>query len=277
MPVARLVQLVLLVCLLTPVAALRAHAEPAVTDYSVAVVPAIPPSDIKRRWQRLLDQLGHDTGLHFHFRFYEDNQAFEAGMQRREADFAMLGPVQLWKLRSQYRPLVRDSLPLVGMVVVAKAGPLQQLTDLNGKRLGIPDGTDFAANVFLRQALADARTEPVMVPVHTQSNGFRNVIVGKVDAATVNNYSIRLLPAEITRQLRIIHSSSELPPPAFSVAVHVTAEDAQKVKNAFLHFRQTHPEMLESALMPNIVEADFDRDYAMLAKLMAPEAGNAPH
>ena len=104
------------------------------------------------------------------------------------------------------------------------------------------------------------------------------MIVGTIDAATVNNYSMRLLPAEITAQLRIIHFAGELPPPAFAAALHVAAEDAKRVRDAFLRFRQTHPDLLESALMPNIVEADFDRDYSALAKLMTTEAaGNAAH
>ena len=56
----------------------------AATAYSVAVVPALPATEIKRRWQPLLDQLSHDTGFVLHFRFYADNEQFEEGLLHGE-------------------------------------------------------------------------------------------------------------------------------------------------------------------------------------------------
>jgi ABC-type phosphate/phosphonate transport system substrate-binding protein len=273
MPVARPVLLALLLCLLPP---LPARADDA-AGYAVAIFPMTPPSDIKRRWQPLLDQLGQDTGLRFHFVFYDDNAGFERGLLHEEAAFALMGPAQLWKLHDHYQPILRDREAMVGVVVVRRNSPLQHLGDLAGRRLAVPEGPAFAARTLLERALREQRINPDVVHVKTQSNGFRSVVLGKVDAAAGSNYGLKLLPPEILQQIRIIFRSEGLPPPAFTASVHTNPEDVRKVKAALLQMQQHHAALLESALLPGITEADFERDYAPLGRLLEEEAGHAPH
>lgn len=274
MPVARPVLLALLLCLLPPLPA-RAGGDAA--NYAVAIFPITPPSDIKRRWQPLLDQLGLDTGLHFHFVFYDDNAGFEQGLLRDEAAFALMGPAQLWKLHAHYLPILRDREAMVGVVVVRRNSPLQHLGDLGGRRLAVPEGPAFAARTLLERALREQRIFPDVVQVKTQSNGFRSVVLGKVDAAAGSNYGLKLLPPEIRQQIRIIFRSEDLPPPAFTASVHTDPVDVRKVKAALLQMQQHHAVLLEAVLLPGITEADFERDYAPLGRLLDEEAGHAPH
>lgn len=250
-----------------------ARAAPAI--YSVAVTSVLPATEIKRRWQPLLDQLNHDTGLFLHFRLYEDNAQLEAGLMRSEPDFAMLGPYQLWQVRPRYQPMLRNTAPMIGLVVVRKNSPLQTLHDLHGRTLATPNGSDMTTTLLFTHTLKTLNIRPQIKAQNTHVNGLRAVLLGKMDAAIVNNYSLQLLPPELVQQLRIIHRTTPMPPPAFAFAARVPEADMRKLKAAFLRLRATHPALLETALMPSITEADMERDYGVLSRMITPEAAHA--
>ena len=272
MPVLRWLSLCLLLVASPLLAAAPARPGPA---YVVAVVPVHPPTEIRRRWQPVLDHLVRQTGLNLQFRYFDSNEAFEASIAREEPEFAMIGPWQLWLARDHYRPLLRGRTPLTGLVVVPASSPLRTLADLHGRWLGMPDGSDLAANVLLRQLLAEQKIAPRFQTTRTHANALRNVVLGRLDAAAVNNYSLRLLPAEMQPRLRVLHESPTLPGPAFAAARRVPAAVAERITAAFLYLRQHHPALLQAALMSDIEEADLERDYGMLTRFPT-EAGHAP-
>lgn len=258
---------------------LTAHAQTSVTttDYVIALTPDIPPSEVKRRGQSVLNQLARDTGLNFHFRFYEDLDSFESGLMRDEADFAVLSPVQVWQLRNHYRPQLRNGLPMTVLVVTHKDSSLKQLSDLRGRSLALQQGESLSASLFIHQALREQKIDTHLKMVRSESNALRSVVLGKSDAAIVNNYTLKLLPAEIMAQIRVIYRTLELPPPAIAANIRLPAEDIQKVKNALLRLRETRSPLLDVILMPDIVEADFDRDYGALGSVLNGEAQNVGH
>lgn len=249
----------------------------ATATYSVAVVPALPATEIKRRWQPLLDQLQRETGFILKFRFYDDNQTFEKGLQGSEPDFAMIGPFQTWKLRAQYQPMLRDAAPMVGMVLVRKDSRLQTLADLDGKTLAFPGGSDMSSSLLFSHEFKAQKVQPRLMPQRTHVNGLRAVMLGKVDAAIINSYSLRLMPPGLEQQLRPIHRTMPMPGPAFANAKRITEEDARRMKDAFLRLKASHPALLESALMSNLIEADIDKDYGVFATLMPAEANDEAH
>ncbi|HEX6591700.1 MAG TPA: phosphate/phosphite/phosphonate ABC transporter substrate-binding protein [Moraxellaceae bacterium] len=240
-------------------------------EYSVAVLPFIPPSEIKRRWQPVLDQINRDTGLRLHFRYYDDNQEFERDLVQGRADFAVMTPLQTWLLRQQYRPLLRNTQPLVGLVVVRNDSKIKQLADLHERKVGLQEGENQPSSMLIRRALREQKIEPDLQFMRSETNALRSVVLGKTDAAIANNYVLRFLPLEIGRQLRVVYSASEMPPPPFTASQKLPAEDVAKVKAAVLAFRSSHPELLEATLMPDVTEADLERDYAAMAKLLAGE------
>lgn len=243
--------------------------------YSVAVVPALPPTEIKRRWQPLLDQLQRDTGFPLKFRFYKDNIDFEEGLQKGEPDFAMIGPFQVWKVRAQYQPLVRDAAPMIGMVLVRKDSRLQSLADLHERTLATPGGSDMASSLLYAQEFRSSRIRPRLRTQRTHVNGLRAVLLGRLDAAIINSYSLRLMPEGLEQQLRPIHRTAPMPGPSFSAARRLPPDDIRKMKDALLHLKDSHAELLSSALMPNITEADLERDYSVFSTLMSVETPDA--
>lgn len=243
--------------------------------YSVAVVPALPPTEIKRRWQPLLDQLQRDTGFTLKFRFYKDNVEFEEGLQKSEPDFAMIGPYQTWKARTLYQPLVRDAAPMIGMVLVRKDSRLQSLADLHERTLATPGGSDMASSLLYAQEFRNSRIRPSLRPQRTHVNGLRAVMLGRLDAAIINSYSLRLMPEGLEQQLRPIHRTAPMPGPAFAAARRLPADDMRKMKDALLHLKDSHAALLASALMPNLTEVDLERDYGIFASLISAETPDA--
>lgn len=240
--------------------------------YTIAVLPVLTPTDIHRRWQPLLEQLARSSGLALRFRYYENNETYEAAIAKGEPDFALLGPWQLWQSRQQYRPLLHFGRPLTGLVIVRNDSPVQSLADLRTRTLGMPDGNDLPSGVLMRQHLREHKVEPRIVPTRTHANGLRSVLVGRVDAVSTNNYSLRLLPPEMAAQLRTIHETQALPPPALAAARRLPPEVAASLLNALLNLQKSRSPLLHSILMQDITEADLERDYGMLERLPVSEA-----
>lgn len=274
MPLGRLLRHVLLLCL--ALGGQQAHAQtgPDGPDYVIALPPVLPPSEVKRRWQPVLDQMTRDTGLRFHLRFYEDFESFESGLLRDETDFALLSPVQVWRLRSRYRPQLRNSLPMTGIVVTHKNSPLKQLGDLRGRSLSLQQGENLSANFFVQKALREQKIVADLKMVRSESNALRSVVLRKSDAAIANNYILKLLPPEIVAQTRVIYRTQELPAPAIAANIQVPAEDTQKVKEALLRLRENRSPLLDVISMPGLVEADLDRDYSVIGRALGAEVPN---
>lgn len=265
--------LALLLSLLASLPPALAVAAPAAREYTVAVIPIMPPAEVKRRWQPVLDEAARATGLRFRFHFYPDFADFEQGLAAAEVDFAMASPVVIWNVREHYRPLLRGRLPLVGQVVVRRDSPLQTLADLNEHSLGMQDGSTLSTNLLTLRTLRDQKIAYTPHLMNTESSALRSVVMGRDDAALVNNYLMQLVPAGILPRLRVIHSAADLPPPAMLVNRLTPPEVAQKFRNALFALRETNPAMLDSILMTDLTDADLERDYGIMARLLAPEGG----
>lgn len=265
----------LLFALLLLLAGSKVAAADREAGWTVSVVPIMPAAEIKRRWQPVLDQIAHDSGLQLRFRFHEDFAAFERAMARGESDFVVASAVQTWRLRQVYRPILRGRLPLTGLVVVRHDSPLQRLSDLGGRVLCIQAGNEISSNLLVLQTLREQKLAVTINPLNTESSALRSVLRGKSDAAVINNYLMGLLPPDIAPRLRVIHRTLDLPPPAISASTRTPADTVDRFRRGMLRLRETHPSLLDAILMPDLTEADLDRDYANVGKLIPAEAGNA--
>lgn len=276
MPTHRTLRALLLLCLLVGLlpAAARAQAPAKEREYTVAVIPIMPPAEVKRRWQPLLDAASRACGLRFRFHFYKDFAGFERGLTQEEVDFAVASPVLTWQLRERYRPILRGSLPLVGLVVVRRDSPLQQLSDLGQRSLGFQEGGALSTNLFVLRTLREQKIAYLPRPLNTESSALRSAFLGKSDAALVNNYLMQLVPANVALQLRIIHSAPDLPPPAIMASRQTPPEVVRKFRDALLALRESQPALLESILMPDLIDAELERDYGVMARHLG--AGERP-
>lgn len=269
MPTVRPLRPLLLLSLLAGLLPGALRAQPAAREYTVAVIPIMPPAEVKRRFQPVLDAATRSTGLRFRFHFHKDFKRFEQGLNAEEVDFAVGSPVLTWQVRDSYRPILRGRLPLVGQVVVRRDSPLQQLGDLAGHSLGFQEGGALSTNLFVLRTLREQKVAYRPQPLNTESSALRAAFLRRNDAALVNNYLMQLVPANVARQLRVIHNAPDLPPPAIMASRQTPAEVVQKFRDALLALRETQPALLESILMPDLMEADLERDYGIMARHLA--------
>lgn len=256
--------------LLTAGASVAAPAQ----EYSVAVLPVLPPAEVKRRWQPVLDETSRRSGLPLRFRFYADYPRFEDALLHDEVDFAVTSPVQTWTLRHHYRPLLHDALPLVGLVVTRRDSPLQSLADLRQHTLSLQEGSSLSANLFVAAELRTRKIDVTLQPVNSESSALHSMLLGKSDAAVTDNYLLKLLPPGITGQVRSIYQAPPLPAPAIVANLRTPADVAERFRQALLQLRGTQPALLDSILMPDISDADLERDYGSIGKLLATEGGD---
>lgn len=273
---ALLLPLLVLSALLALAPAGRASAAPAGREYTVSVIPIMPPAEVKRRWQPVLDEAARATGLRFRFQFYPDFARFEQALAAEEVDFAVASPVVIWNVREHYRPLLRGRLPLVGQVVVRRDSPLQALADLDQRTLGLQEGNTLATNLLTLRTLREQKIAYEPRYMNTESSALRSVVLGRNDAALVNNYLMQLVPPGILPRLRVIHSAADLPPPSLLACRQAPPEVVQKFRDALFALRTSNPALLESILMADITDAELERDYGMMGRLLAPDGGDKP-
>ncbi len=240
--------------------------------YTFAVVPQFSAIEVHKDWAPLLARLSKDTGFTLELKIATSIPLFEASFVKGEPDFAYMNPYHavMAKKAQAYLPLLRDSKPLTGVLVVRKDGQFKTLKDLNGQKIAFPAPNAFGASLYMRALLteeAGIQFEPTYVKTH--SNVFRHVIRKEAAAGgTVNAPLDDELPA-VRDQLHIVFQT----PPAAShpvVAHPRVAGAAQKaLTQAFLALTQDAEgrALLKDIRTPTPVAASYPADYLPLEKL----------
>lgn len=262
--------LLLLACLLTVSAAMARAESP--RRYTVYVVPQVAPAEIQQAWLPLLGKLSRETRLVFELRVPPTIPAFEAALEKGEADFAFMNPYHLVMARRAqgYLPLVRDARhPLVGILTVARNSPIRSLRDLNGEAVAFPAPNAFAASLYMRALLASQKVNITPHYVHTHSQVYRQVLAGDVAAGGGVNTTLRRESEETQAGLRILYTT---PPTAtHPLAAHprVPTPDRVAVAAALLRLAldPANGALFENVQLDEPVMADYQTDYLPLERL----------
>ena len=272
----------LLVCLLAgwcaPAAAQRVTPAAGTTaptgarTYVVSVVPQFPATEINRMWAPLLERLGQDTGVRFELRVARDIPSFEAELRAGDADFVYLNPYHQLVANQLhgYLPLVRDSEPLSGLIVVRRDSPLRNPRELQGQTLAFPAPNAFGASMLVRAMLSEQDGVQIRPQyARTHSNSYRLVAAGQVSAAGGLRATLEREPEALRAQLRVLAETSSSAPHPLSVHPRVPTALRLAVQRAWLQMAQdsTMLALMKDLPMPHPVTADHERDYAPLARL----------
>ena len=255
-------------CLL---AGVPAWAEPGAVSYSIAVVPQFRAEEIHRDWTPVLERLRAATGASFSLRIAADIPAFEDSVLAGEADFAYMNPYhQVMARRAQgFIPLVRDSKPLTGILVVRKDDPIKSVGELDGKEVAFPAPNAFGASLWIRALLAE-REKIRIIPVYvkTHSNAFRHAATGRAAAAGGIGATLIEEPEELRSTLRVLLETPGVAPHPLSAHPRIPEAMRRLVAETLLSMAQdaAGQVMLREIRMPNPVRADHVRDYQPLEK-----------
>lgn len=238
----------------------------------IAVVPQFASLQVNRDWTPLLARLEQVTGFHIQLRLYEKIQDFETDLSQGIPDLAFMNPYQLLvaKKSQGYRPLVRDSANLEGILVVRRDSPIKNITELNNQTIAFPSPNALGASLYMRALLAEKeglKINPTYVGSH--QTVYRQVLQSSVQAGGGVHSTLLKEPEGVQSQLRVLYTTPGIAPHPLAAHQRVPAAISKKIAGAVLALRND-PEgskLLAAVQLAQPVETDFQRDYEPLSKL----------
>jgi phosphonate transport system substrate-binding protein len=241
-------------------------------SFTFAVVPQFTAAELHRDWQPLLQCLQEMTGIELKLRLSRSIPEFEQDFQRGIPDFAFVNPYHaVMAKRSQgYLPLVRDSKPLTGILVVRREDPLKTVRELDGRELAFPAPNAFGASLYLRALLAEEfKINVTPRYVKTHSNVYRHVIMGDAAAGGGVNNTLNHESAEVRGHLRVLYESPGVASHPVVAHARVPESVRKAVTEAILRLAAdpASAALLATVQMSRPVVANYERDYRGLEKL----------
>ena len=240
--------------------------------WRVGIVPQVPPWEIVSTWNPVLRQVGQRAGQCLVLVVAPSIPAFEQQLRSGQLDFAFMNPYHQVMARRWrgFLPLLRDGQSqLEGILVVRKDSPVRRIADLNGATVAFPAPNAFAASLLPRALLSRAGIRITPSYVRTHSNVYRAVILSSSLAGGGVNNTLQRERPEVRQRLRVLWRTPPFPPHPFSAAATVPLKVRLRVQAAFLDLSHTAQgrQLLAKVQLPQVVKADYARDYAPLAAL----------
>jgi len=221
-------------CLEAAAAPVTPSSEP---TYSFSVAPQFERRKLFGIWQPIVDELQRRTGLRFELVTSLSVGEYDNDVKNGRYDFIYVNPymVPLIEKRPGYQPLIRDSAPLHGILVVRKDSPLKRIDDLRDKTLAVPSMTALGASLLLRAELDrdfGVKTRPIIAKTH--SSVFLHVVNGLADAGGSVQKALAEENERIRDSLKVLHRTRDVPSHPIAGHQRVPAKVREQVRQAFL-------------------------------------------
>jgi phosphonate transport system substrate-binding protein len=237
----------------------------------LAVVPQLSPVEMTRNWMPVLESLA-SIGIHAELAVYPSIAKFETEFMSGRADLVYLNPYHMVMARRKhgYVPLVRDTRPLEGVLLVQQDGPVHRVAQLKEHRISFPAPNAFAASLYLRSVLE--RQFQIPIEAHYAQNhrdAVRQVLVGDSAAAGMVKTTLEKETLDVQRQLRVIYTTPPLSPHPVAAHPRIPPDLRQKIGDHLIGLgaNPLTAATMQAMLMPHPVAAHYARDYAALEQL----------
>lgn len=241
-------------------------------SYAFGVVPQYDQRRLVEIWQPILDELTRRTGLQFTLVGVPNIPDFEQRFLAGDYDFAYMNPyhAMLAARRRGYQVLVRDhAVLLYGVLVVRRDSPLRAPRDLDGKTVAFPSPNALGASLLVRADLANrfrVRIAPRYVQNHTSV--YLHVAQGLADAGGGVRSTFDSQPQALRDRLRVIHTTTKVPPHPVVAHPRVPRVVQDKVRQAFLDMGTTADGRALLAAVPvQRIGPASARDYEVIEQL----------
>lgn len=236
---------------------------------TISVTPQFTAVTINRAWAPFLERLSALTGVVYELRHFASIRKFEEGFRRGDTDMAYMDPYHaVTAKRSQgYIPLLHDTTPLTGILVVRTDSTIQSIKQLNGSKIAFPSPNSFGSSLWMRALLGRAGIDFTAQYVNTHQNVYRSVLLGETPAGGGIRSTLTREPEAVRSQLRVLF---ETPPvAAHPLAMHprIPATLRERIVTTILAMGAgSDRELLAGVGFEKPVRADYARDYAPLEK-----------
>lgn len=239
--------------------------------YKFSVVPQFERRHLFTIWQPIMEELQKRTGLRFQLVTSLSVDDYDNEVRNGQYDFIYLNPYMMPRVADKpgYVPLVRDSNPLHGILVVRKDSPIKRVEDMQDKTLAVPALQALGASLLLRAELdRQFHVDPRVVIAKSHSSVFLHVINGLADAGGSVQKALAEQEPRVRDALRVLHQTVEVP--SHPVAAHKRVPPAvrEQVRQAFIDMSADEAGRQLLALIPmrKAVAARVE-DYEVLRSL----------
>jgi phosphonate transport system substrate-binding protein len=236
--------------------------------YAFGVSPQFEQRKLYAAWKPIIDDLEKRTGLKFNLVTTLKIQDFEKAFSRGEFDFVYVNPYHVVQLHDTqaYIPLVADKVPLRGILVVHKGGPIERPSDLDGKNVAFPSPNALGASLLVRADLEQVhhiKITPMYVTTH--SSVYLHVIKDLAAAGGGVEKTLQEQDESIRSQLRVIYTTRSCPSHPIAAHPRVPKEDRDKVRKALLDMSESAEgtEMLLKVPAQKLIPVTY-ADYAVM-------------
>lgn len=250
---------------------LSLHIWAAPGEITVGIVPQQAATALAKSWVPLLAEISQRAGLRLVFKTAPDIPTFEARLQQGEYDIAYMNPYHYTVFAKQpgYRAFAKEKArKLVGIIVVAKDSPVQNLEELRGKVVAFPAPAAFAASIlpraeFTRQHIAiDERF------VSSHDSVYRGVAQGSFAAGGGIKRTLEAIDPAISAKLRILSTTPAYVPHAFAAHPRLPSATLQNISTALQGLDQDeNGRQLLAPLSFKGIEPAEDKDWDEIRKL----------
>lgn len=219
--------------LLAPVA----WAQPAPPVLSVGIVPQQAASELARVWIPLLQEVGRRARVQLAFRTASDIPAFEDRVMKGEFDLAYMNPYHytVFSKTPGYQAFLKEKdRKLVGIIVVPKDSPLQNLEQLQGKRVAFPAPAAFAASILPRAEFSRQQVAIKARFVSSHESVYKGVANGLFEAGGGIQRTFEAMEPQVSSQLRVLSRTPAYTPHALALHPRVSAELLDRLRQAFI-------------------------------------------
>lgn len=210
--------------------------------YSFAVVPQFEQRKLYGIWKPVVDELSKRTGLQLKLVATLTVPEFERELSKGSFDFTYANPYHILResRRQGYIPLVRDDIPLQGILVVPKSSPVRTVSELDGKSLAIPSPNAIGASLLIRADLDNVfRIRMTAINAKTHSSVYLNVATGAADAGGGVQKTLEEQDPGIRDALRVLYTTRSIPSHPVSAHPRVIKTAREAIRNALLDMAAT--------------------------------------
>lgn len=251
--------------------ALGIHAWAAADEISVGIVPQQAATALAKSWVPLLAEISQRSGLRLTFKTAPDIPTFETRMLQGEYDIAYMNPYHYTVFAKQpgYRAFAKEKgRKLVGIIVVAKDSPVQNLDQLRGKVVAFPAPAAFAASILPRAEFSKQKIAINERFVSSHDSVYRGVAQGSFAAGGGIKRTLEAMDPAIANQLRILATTPAYVPHAFAAHPRLPAATLQKISAVLqgLDLDENGRQLLAPLSFKGI-EAAEDKEWDEIRKL----------
>ncbi|MFZ5969651.1 MAG: phosphate/phosphite/phosphonate ABC transporter substrate-binding protein [Bacillota bacterium] len=241
----------------------------------------IASPELRKQYFSIIQEAAKQAGFKARTIIVQDYNALSEAMLNNIVDVGWFSPFAYVNARNKMNTepiamaVIHGQSFYHGCIVTRKDRPIQQLRDFKNKVFGYVDQKSTSGYVYPRYLLKKEKLNPDQIFRETQYLGSHNHVIEAVINGTIDGGATYDVGIEVARQqgiktdeLKVIAKTEPIPADAIAVNPNIPTEWKEKLKNGFLHLKNT-PEgkkLLSHSIFTEFIEND-DKYYDVIREV----------